>query len=142
MTIHQLSAFIENKNGTLVKVLDVLKEAGIQIIASTISDTVDYGLYRIICDKPSQAFLLLREQGISVTISDVFAIQLDNTPGQAANLFELLSKGGVNISYMYSFMLKGKGIIIFRTGDTEKAHEIISLNKINFISEEHLSEVV
>ena len=135
MTIHQLSVFIENKTGRLVKVLNVLKEAGIQIIASTVSDTVEYGLYRIICDKPTQAYRLLREQGIGVTMNDVFAIQIDNAPGQAAQLFETFSKADINISYMYSFMLKGKGIIIFRTSDTEKAREVISLNKINFISE-------
>ena len=104
MTIHQLSVFIENKTGRLVKVLNVLKEAGIQIIASTVSDT--------------------------------------NAPGQAAQLFETFSKADINISYMYSFMLKGKGIIIFRTSDTEKAREVISLNKINFISEENLTQVV
>ena len=142
MTIHQLSVFIENKTGRLVKVLNVLKEAGIQIIAPTVSDTVEYGLYRIICDKPTQAYRLLREQGIGVTMNDVFAIQIDNAPGQAAQLFETFSKADINISYMYSFMLKGKGIIIFRTSDTEKAREVISLNKINFISEENLTQVV
>ena len=142
MTIHQLSIFIENKAGRLVKILNILKDGGIQIIASTVSDTVEYGLYRIICDKPSQAYRLLREHGISVTMNDVFAIQIDNAPGQAALLFETFSKADINISYMYSFMLKGKGIIIFRTSDTEKAREVISLNKINFISEENLTQVV
>ena len=48
MTIQQLSVFIENKSGTLQKVLNLLK-AGIQLIASTIADTVEYGIYRIIC---------------------------------------------------------------------------------------------
>ena len=42
MTIQQLSVFIENKSGTLQKVLNLLKEAGIQLIASTIADTVEY----------------------------------------------------------------------------------------------------
>ena len=46
MTIQQLSVFIENKSGTLQKVLNLLKEAGIQLIASTIADTVEYGIYR------------------------------------------------------------------------------------------------
>ena len=32
MTIKQLSIFIENKSGTLIKVLDMLSKAGIQII--------------------------------------------------------------------------------------------------------------
>ena len=51
MTIQQLSVFIENKSGTLQKVLNLLKEAGIQLIASTIADTVEYGIYRIICSE-------------------------------------------------------------------------------------------
>ena len=34
MTIQQLSVFIENKSGTLQRVLNLLKEAGIQLIAS------------------------------------------------------------------------------------------------------------
>ena len=36
MTIHQLSVFVENKSGTLLQVLELFKEAGIQLIASTI----------------------------------------------------------------------------------------------------------
>lgn len=55
MTIQQLSVFIENKSGTLQKVLNLLKEAGIQLIASTIADTVEYGIYRIICSEPKRA---------------------------------------------------------------------------------------
>ena len=41
MTVHQLSIFIENKSGTLVKVLKLLKGEGIQLIASTIADTAE-----------------------------------------------------------------------------------------------------
>ena len=59
MTVHQLSVFVENKSGTLLKVLELLKEAEIQLIASTISDTVEYGIYRIICSDPERAFQTL-----------------------------------------------------------------------------------
>jgi hypothetical protein len=62
MTIQQLSVFIENKSGTLQKVLNLLKEAGIQLIASTIADTVEYGIYRIICSEPKRAYETLKEQ--------------------------------------------------------------------------------
>ena len=140
MTIHQLSIFLENKKGTMLHVLNMLKDAGIQVIASTISDTVEYGIYRVICNNPSKAFALLKEQGLSVTLSDVFAIELDNTPGQAAQVFEAFCAGGINISYMYSFMLAGKGILIFRTSDTDRAREIITLNQMRFISQDRLDD--
>ena len=37
MTIHQLSIFRENKAGTLLRVLELFKEAQIQLVASTIA---------------------------------------------------------------------------------------------------------
>ncbi len=121
----QLSIFIENKRGTLLTVLNVLKGAGIQIIASTISDTQDFGIYRIICDDPERAFIVLKEQGITATITDVFAIQLEDKPGEAARVLALFAKAEINIAYMYSFLLSGKGILVFRTSDTEKTKQVI-----------------
>ena len=121
----QLSIFIENKRGTLLTVLNVLKGAGIQIIASTISDTQDFGIYRIICDDPERAFTVLKEQGITATITDVFAIQLEDKPGEAARVLALFAEADISIAYMYSFLLSGKGILVFRTSDTDKTKQVI-----------------
>ncbi len=60
MTKKQLSIFIENKGGTLIEVLELLSKAGIQIIASTVADTKDYGIYRVICDRPEDAYIILK----------------------------------------------------------------------------------
>ena len=90
MTIHQLSIFIENRSGTLIKVLEVLKEAKIQIVASTIADTAEYGIYRIICSEPARACEALKAAGVAVALSEVFAIQLDNRPGCAADAHKFL----------------------------------------------------
>ena len=134
--------FIENKSGTLVKVLDLFKEAGIQLIASTISDTVEYGIFRIICSEPMKARKVLEEAGVSSNVSDVFAVSLDNYPGRAADAVRFLSKAGIGISYMYSFMLSGKGILIFRTDDPERTKEVIRVNGIESLNDESLLSLV
>ena len=135
MTIKQLSIFIENKEGTLTKVLDLLSKAGIQIIASTIADTKDYGIYRVLCDKPTQAYLILKENGINVQLADVIALSIDDVPGRAAEAVKTLSSAGVNILYLYSFLWKGKGVLVLRTDNSEKAHETIIINKMSFLTE-------
>lgn len=122
----QLSIFIENKQGTLLTVLNVLKSANIQIIASTISDTQDFGIYRIICDDPERAYIVLGEQGVSVTLTEVFAIQLEDKPGEAARVLALFAEADISIAYMYSFLLSGKGILVFRSSDTEKTRQVIA----------------
>lgn len=142
MTVHQLSVFAENKSGTIQRVLDLLKDGNIQIIASTIADTTDYGIYRIICSEPTRAYETLRAAGIQVSLTDVFAITLENEVGKAADTIKLFSDAGIDISYLYSFMLGNKGILIFRTKDAEKAHEIIMLNKLNFVAEKDLSKLI
>lgn len=121
----QLSIFLENKSGTLLKILNALKAADIQIIASTVADTQDFGIYRVICDQPEKACLVLQEQGITVSLTDVFTIELEDKPGEAARVMAIFAEADISISYMYSFLVSGKGILVFRTSDTEKTSSII-----------------
>ena len=133
MTIKQLSIFIENKSGTLIKVLDMLSKAGIQIIASTVADTQEYGIFRVICDNPAKAYLLLKEEGINLQLTDVFALYVDDKPGAAAETLKILSNAGIAISYIYTFLLNGQGVLVFRTSDMEKTNEVIALNKLKSV---------
>ena len=138
MTIPQLSIFIENRSGTLIKVLDALKEAKIQIVASTIADTAEYGIYRLICSEPMRACDELKKA--NVAISEVFAIEIDDQPGRAAEAVKLFSEAGISITYMYSFLLRGKGVLIFRTDDGEKAAKVIKDNNLKSIDKEALAQ--
>ena len=135
MTIKQVSIFIANKGGSLIKVLDMLSKADVQIVALTIADTIGYGICRIICDDPSRAYLKLKEEGINVQLTDVNAIYVEDKSGEAARALKIISDAGVGINYMYSFPLKDKGVIVFRTSDSVKTNEIISLNKLNSVME-------
>lgn len=141
MTIHQISIFIENRSGTMLRVLEVLKKSGIDLIASTVADTTEYGIYRIICSEPMRAHDELRDAGIVVTLSDVFALELDDQPGRAADAVRIFSECDINISYMYSFLLNGKGILVFRTSDNDKAREAIQANGLRYITEPSLAKM-
>lgn len=142
ITIQQLSIFIENKAGTLVNVLQLFKQADIQLIASTIADTVEYGICRIICSEPQRAYTMLKEHGVSVAMSEVFALELDNKPGRAADAIEIFAREGIGLTYLYSFLLNGKGVLIFRTNNAEKAKDIILKNNLQYIAEKDLSLLV
>lgn len=139
--IHQLSVFIENKSGALLQILSLLKEAGIQLVATNIVDTMDYGICRIIATRPRLALTIVQEAGMSANLNEVFAIQLDNRPGSAADAIAAFAQEGVGIIYLYSFLLGGKGVLIFRTDNTERAQQIIAENHLQAIDEEQLQEL-
>ena len=138
MTIRQLSIFIENRPGSLQKVLEHLKQSRIQIIACTIADTAEYGLFRLICSEPVRACAELKQYGVAVAISDVFAIEMNNQPGGAADVVGIISGAGVGITYMYAFLLDGRGILIFRTDQVAAAESAIGCNGLHCLSENDL----
>lgn len=139
MTIKQLSILVENKNGALLQVLQLLRDNGISIRVSTLSDTIEFGIYRIICSDTQKAYNLLRDKKINAKISDVYAIRLaEDKAGAVADMLAKITDAGVGIKYMYSFLFGGKGIIVFRADNDEAAEKAIMLNKLDFLSEEEL----
>ena len=126
MSLKQLTIFVENKKGALVDITKTLADNNVNLRALSIADTQDFGIYRIICDDPERAYVVLGEQGVSVTLTEVFAIQLEDKPGEAARVLALFAEADISIAYMYSFLLSGKGILVFRSSDTEKTKQVIA----------------
>ena len=124
----------------MVNVLQVLKNAHVQIVASTIADTAEYGIYRVICTEPQRAFDALKEAGVAVALSEVFALELDNEPGCAAEAVRTISDAGISIVYLYSFLFYGKGILIFRTDNVDEARQIIKANGMKYLTEGDLAD--
>lgn len=79
--VKQISLFLENKKGRLAHVCRVLGNAGINIRALSIADTTDFGVLRLIVNDPDKAYQVLKEQSFVVSLTDVLAIQVPDSPG-------------------------------------------------------------
>ena len=73
MFVKQLSVFIENREGRLEQVTEVLKEQDINILSLSMADTTEYGMLRMIVSDPDKAKAALREKGFSAMLTDVLA---------------------------------------------------------------------
>ena len=62
MIINQISVFLENKAGKLAEFIRVLADNKIDLQALSIAESQDYGVLRIIADKPEETAELLRKQ--------------------------------------------------------------------------------
>ena len=63
---------------------------------------------------------------------------LDNQPGRAADVIRSFSEAGIGISYLHSFLLSGKGILVFRTDNPEETRKVILDKGLKYIEEQHL----
>ena len=64
MIIKQISIFIENRQGRLAEVTDILGKNDVNIRALSIADTTDFGILRIIVDDPDRVIDILKENNI------------------------------------------------------------------------------
>lgn len=87
MFMKQLSVFIENREGRLEEVLDVLKKNDVNIVSLSLADTSDYGLLRLLVTKPEAGRRALVESGFSAMLTDVLGIRLSHRVGQLSGAF-------------------------------------------------------
>lgn len=141
MAIKQLSVFVENKQGSLHDITEALAKANINLRSMSVADTSNYGIVRIIADKPDEAKALLDNDGQAANVRLVNAFAVPDVPGGLSQVLKLLEGNGVNIEYMYALITTeaGKAYSVMRTGDTEKTDEILLANGIELLDESKLS---
>ena len=120
--------FLENRPGALGRVCEALVQAGINIHALTVSDTVDHAVVRMIVSDPTKALMLLGERGVLAFEKDVLYIEAENEAGVLGQIADALSRAEVNIEYAYfaTSATSRRGIIILRPSNVEKARAALS----------------
>jgi hypothetical protein len=127
----QLAIFLDNRPGTLARVLDALMEAKLNIYAITTSDTVDHSVIRMVVSDYRKAIDVFETHGTLVVEDDVLMLEGNNKPGELARIAHALAKGKVNIEYCYSATPENvkKGLIILRVSNPAKAMKMLSGSK-------------
>lgn len=143
MFIRQISVFVENKQGSLVKITDVLSKENIDLRAMSIADTQDFGILRLIVSDTDRAVEILKRENCIVTVTEVVGARLRNEPGALATVVRVLSDAGINMEYMYAFngATPHHAYVVLRVDDNAKVEEMLLANGIKTISEEQVSEI-
>ncbi|HAN43198.1 MAG TPA: hypothetical protein DCP98_07220 [Sphaerochaeta sp.] len=123
MEVKQISVFLENKSGQLAHICRIIADAGIDLKALNIAETSDYGVLRIITDRPLKTLSVLTKESLVCTICDVVAVTVPNAPGGLAGILDVIADKNISIEYMYS-MFGGNGtknaIMVFQTAEEPK----------------------
>ena len=141
MFVKQISVFVENKFGRISAIINALAEKNIDISALSLADTSEFGILRIIVDKPELAIDVLKDEGVIVKSSDVLAVAIDDVPGGLAKALRVLTDAEVVIEYMYAFIGKadGKAMTVIRVDDNDKAVKALENGGIPMLTTEDIS---
>ena len=137
---HQVSVFAENKPGKLSRVTEILGKNNINIRAITISDTGDYGIIKLLLDKPTEGNEFLQNAGITSTLVSIVAIIIDDSPGGLHKATSLLSSKNINIEDAYGFTIRenNRAIFVFQVEDINSTEKVLKEAGFAIISDNEL----
>lgn len=143
MSIRQISVFVENKQGSLVKITDVLSKESIDLRAMSIADTQDFGILRLIVSDTDRAVEILKRENCIVTVTEVVGARLRNEPGALATVVKVLSDANINMEYMYAFngATPHHAYVVLRVDDNAKVEELLLQSGIKSITEAQVCEI-
>jgi hypothetical protein len=136
--IKQLSVFIANEAGRVSEVTGLLGEKDVNIRGFSVSDTADYGILRLVVDKPDEALGVLKEAGFTVREDDVICIDLPDQPGGLAGVLKVVADAGVNIEYVYSLV---STFVVVNVVDVDRALQLLNGRPVTLVSQEEIAAV-
>jgi len=141
MKLQQLSLFLENRPGQLREPVEVLANAGIDLLTMSLADTAQFGILRFIVRKPQEARAVLEAAGLVARTTDVVAVEVENRPGGLAAVLKVIDEGGLGVEYMYDFgaaSRAGKAAIVFRFEDPDQAVATLKAAGVKMLESEEL----
>ena len=96
---HQLSIFVENKPGKFERITKLLADNNLNVRGFSVASSGEFGILKIIVDKPDIAFKILKENHITVSIKNILAVRIDDKSGSLNGLLNILLNNNMTINF-------------------------------------------
>ena len=141
--VRQISVFVENKPNKLAEAMKLLKNSKINIRAMALADTKDFGILRLIVNDTEKTVDILKDASNAVTVTEIVAISIPDSPGQLSRVLDILGEKGVNLEYLYAFIGKSDKSVSFviRVDDNDNAYAALTEAGIIQLTENDIAEM-
>lgn len=138
--IRQISVFVENQPGSIMRVTSALTEAKINIRAVASFDTPEFAILRMVVDKPFEAKEYLTRKGFVVRVHEVIGVELKDEKGNLNQMLQILAENEISVGYIYSFVIREgrEPVMVLSADDREKAQEALEKAGVKLVEESDL----
>ena len=137
MSLKQLTIFVQNKQGALVDITEILAKHEVNIRALSIADTQDFGILRLIVNNNDVALSTLSEEGYLLRTTDVVGVKIGDAPGKLSKALKVLDENEINVEYLYAFMTRTEkhAYVVLRVADNNKAEAALEKEGFHLITD-------
>jgi hypothetical protein len=143
MAIKQLTVFVQNHQGALLEVANLLADNGIDMRALSIADTQDFGILRLIVNDEVTAQKVLTEAGYLIKITEVVGVKIGDAPGKLTSALQVLDETSINMEYLYAFMARTEkhAYVVIRVEDNAAAEAALVNAGFHMISDADINKL-
>ena len=141
--ITQNIGFVENKAGSLKRVTGMLTDNDINIYGFACFDAPEFAIFRMICNDPDKAELILNKSGYMNRITQAIVVDMKDQVGGLDELLKVLADSNVSLDYIYtSFHRKDLiPVVILHSEDITVTESVLKNNGFNvFTTTEELEK--
>jgi hypothetical protein len=138
--VRLISVFAEDKLGALAKATRVLADAGVSIRWLTIASGDRFGVIKLLVDRTETAQAALAQNGYTVSLNEVLAVEVDDKPGGLAYVAAALALRKLNVVNASGFVVASgrRAVLLIEVDDLEKAQAALKGQHVHLITEEEL----
>ncbi|HON07975.1 MAG TPA: hypothetical protein PLW02_07750 [Verrucomicrobiota bacterium] len=136
-----LAIFAENKIGELSRVSGILASNQINIRWVTIASANGYGVVKLLVNRPDDAFNLLKQNGVPVTIIKVTAVEVEDRPGGLYAIAKCLAENKINVHNASGYVAKSRAILLIEVSDNESVRNCLTKNNFKVLNEQEALSV-
>lgn len=136
----QLSVFLENRLGQLLRVTRLLEDEPVHILGLSVDASVDCAIVRMLVDDPDKAHQILADANFALTESEILVVELPTGKRAIMTLCSALISAEVNINYVYT-VWAGKDqrpCLAIQVDDTANAIRVLARQKFVVLHQHEL----
>jgi hypothetical protein len=138
--VRLVAVLVEDKAGELARATAILAEAGVNVRWVGIASGERFGVIRFLVDRTELAHAALLGQGMTVSLNEVLAVEVEDRPGGLARVAEVLARNGVNMVNASGFVVASgkRAVLIIEVDDVDGAQRALKAKHLRLLTEEEL----
>jgi len=136
----QLSVFVENRLGQLLRLTREFEKGGLTILAVSVEGATDCAIVRLLVDDPDTGHETLTKANFAVTETELLVVELPSGKRGIRSICEALIAGEVNMNYIYPLLPDQKrgACIAIQVDDLPQAAAVLRARKFHLLDQSDL----
>jgi hypothetical protein len=136
----QLSVFLENRVGQLLRIARLLEDEPVHILGLSVDAAADCAIVRLLVDDPDLAHQILVDARFALSESEVLVIPLPPGKHGILTVCAALIAGEVNINYVYTVWAtpERQPCLAIQVDDLQSAVAVLKSKKFRILDQDEL----